>query len=307
MGLRLISKAISMQNFFDLYHINIGDGDLSLPFARFCKKPLLITLHSTWDNPYSREYFSLFNKQKNIFFVSISNIQRKILPDLNYVKTIYNGVDTNVFSFDDNGGNVIMWAGKAIPEKGADIVIDTVSQTTHTAKLFAILKKEQRDWFKEKVKIPLQQIEHKKQFSLSTNTTHTELVTYYQKSKLFLFPVMYEESFGLVLIEAMSCGTPIIAYAKGSIPEIVKDGVTGFIVNESPNDMRGDWVIKKTGIEGLIEAVEKIYSMPEKDYLTMRKACRKHVEEHFTVERMVEGYKRVYEKILSKDLSKVFS
>lgn len=102
------------------------------------------------------------------------------------------------------------------------------------------------------------------------------------------------------MIESMACGTPVVAFARGSVPEIIKDGETGFIVNPSDDDIRGNWIIKKTGIEGLCEAVERIYSMPEKQYLEMRKACRAHVEKHFTVERMVDEYEKVYEEILAK-------
>lgn len=296
--LALISKAISLQEKFDIYHINIGDGDLVLPFARFCKKPILITLHATWDSPYSREYFSLFKNQENILFVSISNAQRKILPDLNYIQTIYNGVDEGVFSFNPKGGDSIIWAGRAIPQKGADIVVNSVSNTSYNAKLFAIPKKEYEEWFEKSVILPLKQLTNRKQFSLSTTTSHEELIAHYQKSKLLLFPVMHEESFGLVLIEAMSCGTPVVAYARGAIPEIVKDGVTGFLVNESENDIRGDWIIKKTGIEGLKEAIERIYAMSEKEYLTMRKACRDRVEKNFTIERMTQEYTQVYKNIV---------
>ena len=98
----------------------------------------------------------------------------------------------------------------------------------------------------------------------------------------------------------MSCGTPVVTFAKGSIPEIIKDGETGFIINPSDDDIRGNWIIKKTGIEGLCEAVERIYSMPEDRYKEMRQACRVHVENNFTIEHMVDQYVEVYKEILAK-------
>ncbi|MBI5619392.1 glycosyltransferase, partial [Candidatus Gottesmanbacteria bacterium] len=109
----------------------------------------------------------------------------------------------------------------------------------------------------------------------------------------------WEEPFGLVMIEAMACGTPVIAYNRGSVAEIVKDGVTGFIIEDdnttnttnTANKPISQWVIKKKGIEGLVEAVKRIGEID-------RAACRKHVEEHFTVEKMVEGYEQVYNKLL---------
>jgi len=102
------------------------------------------------------------------------------------------------------------------------------------------------------------------------------------------------------MIEAMACGTPVVAYARGSVPEVIKDGETGFIVNSSEEDKRGDWIVKKTGIEGLCEAVEKIYAMPKNQYIEMRKNCRKHVENNFTVEKMVNNYEKVYREIIDK-------
>lgn len=105
-------------------------------------------------------------------------------------------------------------------------------------------------------------------------------------------------SFGLVMIGVMSCGTPVVAYARGSVPEVIKDGETGFIVNPSDEDKRGDWIIKKTGIEGLVEAVKRIYSMPENQYQQLRKNCRRHIENNFTAERMINDYVQVYQEIL---------
>jgi glycosyltransferase involved in cell wall biosynthesis len=98
----------------------------------------------------------------------------------------------------------------------------------------------------------------------------------------------------------MCTGTPIVAYARGAVPEIIQDGKTGFIVNPSADDIRGNWIVKKTGIEGLCEAVQRIYSMPKAEYLQMRKNCRAHIEKNFTLERMTNEYEKVYKKILKR-------
>lgn len=296
--LALISKAFSMQDNFDLFHINIGNGDIVLPFARFIKKPVLITLHYSLEEKYIKKYFDLFKDLPNLFYISTSNFQRKLLPNLNYISNIYHGVNPDIFQFSLNGGEGIMWAGRAVPEKGVDFALEVAKRTRRKLNLFATPKILYQDWFKnisEKInetKFP--------SISLVLNKDRFDLIKDFQNSKLFLFPIRWEEPFGLVLIEAMSCGTPIVAYARGSVPEIIKDGKTGFIVNPSDDDIRGDWIIKKTGVAGLVEAVEKIYSMPQEKYLLMRKACRDLVEEKFTTEIMAKNYIEVYKKITAK-------
>ena len=108
-------------------------------------------------------------------------------------------------------------------------------------------------------------------------------------------PINWEEPFGLVMAEAMSCGTPVIAYNRGSVPELIEDGVTGFIIDpdDSPRPGKGTWAIKKQGEEGLIEGLRRIGEIKRSD-------CRKRVEEMFSIEKMTENYVSLYEKILNR-------
>lgn len=295
--LALLSKAFSMQESFDVYHINIGDGDIALPFAPFVKKPILITLHYTQAADYINKYFSLFYHHTNVSFVSISNTQRKFFPDLNYAGTIYNGVEIEVFQFDKRGGEALMWAGRGVVEKGLEVVLEVVKQTGKKIKLFPLKKEGHLEWLDQQIALFKDQLSCR--VTVEFDKDRFKLINEYQTSKLFLFPLQWEEPFGLVLIESMACGTPVVAYARGSIPEIIKDGETGFIVNPSDSDIRGDWIIKKTGIEGLCEAVERIYSMTEKEYQKMRQNCRDLVEKSFSATKMAGGYIKVYEKLVT--------
>jgi glycosyltransferase involved in cell wall biosynthesis len=296
--LALISKAFSMQSEFDLYHINIGDGDIAMPFSPFVQRPILITLHHIYDTDYTREYFSFYEKQKNVFFVSASNAQRSILPELNYAATIHHGIDLEEYTFHPTGGNRIVWAGRAIPEKGPEIVIDVADKTKQEAILFGIMKEEFSYWVNEHILNKILLLNKDGKVKMEFDHERLSLIPYFQKSRLLLFPVQVEEAFGLVLIEAMACGTPVVAYARGSIPEIIEDGVNGYLVNPSNDDIRGDWVIKQPGIAGLCEAVDKIFSMSKKQYEEMRKACRSRVEKSFSVQRMIADYENLYEKII---------
>lgn len=295
--LALIAKAFQKEKAFDLYHVNIGAGEIVLPFASFVNKPIVITIHSTLNKSYTKKYFSLFKNLKNVYFISISNAQRRDVPFLNYYKTIYHGIDLSPFNFNPIGGDFIIWSGRAIPVKGADEVIKVAQITKNKTKLFALPHKDHLDWLEKEVATKIRERNKNVDLSLDFEVNRTILSEFYRKAKLFLFPLKWREPFGLVMIEAMACGTPVVAYARGSVPEIIKDGETGFIVNPSKEDVRGNWINKRAGIEGLIEAVERIYSLPEREYQKMRKNCRMHVERNFTVERMVDEYLKVYQQI----------
>lgn len=295
----LLSKAFSMQSQFDLYHSMIGNGEWILPFSRFTKKPIIVTMHGEITPYFFRLYYPIFKDLKNVHFVSISDSQRKPYPNLNYIKTIYHGIDTtNSFTFNEHGGEWIMWAGRGIPEKGPDTALSVAKRVRKNTKLFPIIKEDYLTWLQKEVLSRSSVRSQKFDVLMEFNLFRNELIPHYQHAKLFLFPVQLEEPFGLVMIESMACGTPVVAYARGSIPEIIKDGVTGFIVNPSDDDIRGDWVIKKTGIEGLVEAVKRIYSLKSDEYRQMRKNCREHAEKHFTVERMTNEYLDLYKKLM---------
>ena len=294
--LALLSRAFSQQEEFDLYHIHIGDGDIAIPFAPFVKKPILITLYHPTDERYAAEYFSLFKNNKNVFFVSPTDWQRKYLSSLPYVGTIYHGINGEEdFHFSPDGGNEMMWAGRAIPQKGLETILEVAKRVRKKVKLFAIPKKEHEEWFNGILK-EIDELKSSVPISIALNKDRLELNEHYQTSKLFLFPISWEEPFGLVMAESLACGTPVVAYAQGFVPEIIRDGETGFIVNLSEEDIRGNWIIKKTGIEGLCEAIERIYSMPDKEYEKMRKACRNHFEKNFTIEKMTKEYEKIYQK-----------
>lgn len=296
--LALLSKAFKMQDEFDIYHVNIGNGDVVLPFAPFVDKPILVTMHGSFiEKEYNKKYLSLFNNLKNIYFVSLSSVQRQPLPHLNYIDTIPHGIDAKRnWKFDASGGDHMVWAGRAIKEKGIDELRQVVKKTKRTLDLYPIIKNESPEWIRDI-------FEHRAKPIKSLNVYETlnrqELAKKYQKSKLLLFPICWEEPFGLVLIEALASGTPVVTYAKGSASEIIEDGVTGFIVNASPTEIKGDFIIKKTGIDGLCEAIERIYAMPDDDYREMRKACRQKVEKCFTVQKMVKRYIETYKKAIA--------
>ena len=184
--------------------------------------------------------------------------------------------------------------GKFIDPKGVTNAIKVSQATGSSLKIVGNVEDEK---FYDELVVPnlSDKIEVIGGISSEQSLTREQVRDLYENAMAFLFPINWEEPFGLVMIEAMSCGAPVIAYNRGSVSEVVRDGVTGFIIDPDDEDRpgKGSWIIKKQEIEGLIEAVKRIGEID-------RKACRKHVEENFSVDRMVENYEKVYRGILDK-------
>lgn len=316
---KLLSKGIDWSNFiYPLLHFTYtyeqikksGDYDIihghyslasdliSLAMAHLQDLPSVFTLHSPlYDKPKYDDRNKIFEYCKKLFFISISNKQRT-LP-LNYLDTIYHGIYTKDIHFSETStDNSLLWLGRIVPEKGLEYALTIAANLNKQITVVGRVDKENNknyEYFKEKCSTKLAKSNITFMQEIDANQKNEVML----KSKCFLFPIIWEEPFGLVIIESMATGTPVVAFAQGSVPEIIKDGETGYIVNVSNDDIRGDWLIKKTGIEGFQEAVEKIYSLPNHKYQEMRKACREHVEKNFTVERMVDKYEKVYQQIIA--------
>lgn len=253
--------------------------------------PTLYTLHDPLPTSDMFEYW-LFDRFPTHAFISISKSQQGSLAG-RFFDTVYNGIDTEKFTFSAGGGADFVSIGRLVPEKGHDQAIVAVKQAKAKLTIGTWITDVIKDSLYYKTKID-PEIDGK-DIQVSSLMQGDDLVKFYQHARALLFPIQWEEPFGLVMVEAMACGTPVIAYNRGSVPEIVKDGVTGFIVNATnPTNARNatnNFIIKKTGIEGLVEAIGRIGEID-------RAACRRHVEENFTIDRMVDGYERVYKKVL---------
>jgi len=282
------------KNEFDLIHFHTSPMIFSLPLTRRISIPKVFTLHDQFSQPYDR-IFDMYSSVTNNYYVSISYAQRKLLNYDGYISNIYHGLNLKEFPFqEDPQEKYLFFSGRFHPVKGLDIAILIAKKLNKQLLFTGQQSYSSLDYYQEKIKpfidkdqIQMQQLQNRK-----------ELTKFYSHAKMLLFPIQWEEPFGLVMIEAMACGTPVVAYTRGSVPEVIKDGETGFLVNPSDEDIRGNWIVKKTGIEGLSEAVMRVYAMSENDYKQLRRNCRAHVEKNFTVEKMVDEYEKVYEKIL---------
>ncbi len=269
---------------------------LAMPAAT----PIVITFH----DPIAPERFPALEKLHglgNVHFVSLSASQQNGVP-FPFAGVVPNGVDTTLFHPDTDlplHDHPFIMTGRIVEQKGFHDAIQAVGKTGNRLCIIgqSYDHNDAAKTYYEKQIVP--NIDNAR-IMMEPVVKPGHLVGHYQAAKALLFPIHWEEPFGLVMVEAMACGTPVIAYNRGSVSEIVKDGVTGYIVDPPETDvqqeqhrqMRGSWKIKAPGVDGIVEAMNRIGDIK-------RAACRKHVEDHFSLSRMVQGYEDVYKKIRS--------
>lgn len=264
------------QDQFDLIHSHAQY--LGLFFAEFARIPVIHTWHGSFypgEAPdEKRAVLAAFPKEK---IVSISNNQRGGMENLNYVKTVYNGIDLSLYPYKEKPeGNYLLWLGRIVEKKGPLDAIRVARKLNIPLKLVAAIDPVDRPYYETVIKPEIDgslitflgEIERGQEAQLYGNAIAT------------LYPITWHEPFGLVMAESMASGTPVVAYDIGSVSEIVKDKETGFVVDS------------RAGIDGLATAVQSIGTV-------RRAACRKRVEELFTKDTMISDYEAVYASLLS--------
>lgn len=237
--------------------------------------PTVYTLHDPLPPKGSFEYYQYRTFQGHRY-VSISDAQRKSDLALNFVATVYHGLDVSTFTFGSKDLGYMLFMGRLTRQKGLHSAIQAAIEANVSLEIGTNFPDhfEGDAYFEKEIKPFLDNpLIHEPGMVKDKNKQ-----ILYSKAKALLFPIEWEEPFGMVMIEAMASGTPVIAFNRGSVSEVVKDGVTGFIVDP------------KAGVAGLVKAIQKIGTIK-------REACRKHVIEHFSISSMVKGYEQVYAQI----------
>jgi len=250
---------IEYVNEFDLIHFHTGY--LHFPICRYLPVPHVTTLHGRLDLP---DLISVFDRFRNEPLISISNAQRRPLPWANWHSTIYHGLPKDLFAFQPNQGDYLAFLGRISPEKGADRAIEIAKRASMPLKIPAKIDRADKRYFKRDIEPLLTQSHVEWVGEISDHQKNEFLGNAYA----VLFPIDWPEPFGLVMIEAMACGTPVIAYDRGSVPEVMENGVTGFIVNE---------------IDHAVEAVGRVRDLS-------RAGCHDIFEKRFKASRMASDY-----------------
>jgi glycosyltransferase involved in cell wall biosynthesis len=262
-----ISEVFEHAQEFDLIHSHYDF--MALAYTRLVKTPVLTTIHG-FSSP---QIMPVYEKYRDGYFVSISDSDRA--PGLNYLATVYNGIDLALYPLRKTGGEDLIFIGRIHPDKGVHLAIETARQSGRRLLIAGILQ--DASYFEEKI-----------QPHLDDQIRYLGPVGVEEKNALFAqaFALLHlntiPERFGLVLAEANGAGVPVVAMDLGSCREVIQHGVTGFLVND---------------VAGAVKALEAVPSLQDI-------ACTTRVEERFSITTMVEAYARVYATIFELERAK---
>ena len=265
-----LEEVIDRANEFDVLHFHTDFHHF--PLSKRIGKAHLTTLHGRLDIP---DLVPLYRKFTDQPLVSISDNQRVHLPvNLNWLGTVYHGLPVDLFTKGEGKGDYVAFLGRISPEKRPDRAIEIARQAGLRLKIAAKIDEVDQAYYKKSI----QKLMKQPHVEFVGEIGEGEKNSFLGNAKALLFPIDWPEPFGMVMIEAMACGTPVIAYHNGSVPEIIDNGQSGFIVNT---------------IEEAVKALEKVE-------LLDRGRVRQLFEERFSVSSMTENYLRLYQNLIPK-------
>lgn len=263
-----LSQVYERASEFDIIHSHMGCA--ALPYGNLVKTPTIHTLHGVF-TPDNEKLYSHARQQP---FVSISDAQREPRLNLNCVATVYNGIDTSRYEFHPNPQDppYLAFLGRLSPEKGPHLAIAMAKRSGWHLKMAGKVDVVDVEYFEQEIKPHIDG----KQIEYLGEANHEQKCKLMGGAVATLFPITWREPFGLVMIESMVLGTPVIAMKLGSTPEVIAHGRTGFLCNS---------------VDECIAAIAQVAQLN-------RSACREHVLNHFSVQCMTDGYEAVYQKVL---------
>ena len=256
---------------YDLIHFHTDY--LHFPLARHWTATQVTTLHGRLDLP---ELGRIFSEYSEMPVISISDHQRLPLPMANWQGTVHNGIDETPYLFHPDAGRYLAFLGRICPEKGIEEAIEIAHRSGMELKIAAKIDNVDRAYYEEKIK---HLFDHPL-IDFIGEIRESEKSDFLGNAAALLFPIRWPEPFGLVMIESLACGTPVIAFGCGSVPEVLRHGVTGFIVDS---------------VNEALSAIPRLA-------LISRQRCRQIFDERFSASIMTEGYLDIYRQLLARKL-----
>lgn len=260
-----ISHCFEQARRFDLIHNHFDF--LPLSYSGLVETPVVTTIHG-FSSPRILPVYGKYNRRAH--YVAISDADR--CAGLDYIATIHHGIDLSQFTFRSDPGDYLLFFGRIHHDKGAREAVEIARRSRRRLILAGVVQ--DRDYYDRDIAPAVDG----DRIVYIGNVGPTERDRLLGGARCLLHPINFDEPFGLSVVEAMACGTPVIACRRGSMPEVIEDGVTGYLVDN---------------LDAAVEAVGRVDALE-------RWACRRHVERQFGVERMVDDYLRVYAQILGK-------
>ncbi|WP_075603137.1 glycosyltransferase family 4 protein [Saccharicrinis aurantiacus] len=257
-----ISNLMEQADQFDIIHNNFDF--LPLSYSRLIKTPIVTTIHG-FSSPKIIPVYKKYNNSSH--YISISDSDRN--PDLKYTATVYNGININEFIFKGEPDDYLLFFGRIHPDKGTYEAIKIAKKTKRKLIIAGFIQ--DQEYFNQKVKPYI----NNEDIVYVGNSGPTQRLELLSQACALLHPISFNEPFGLSVIEAMACGTPVIAFNKGSMPELILHEKTGFLV---------------TNIDEAVDATAQIHDINRGD-------CTKWVASMFSQQKMIEGYLKVYNQI----------
>jgi len=274
-NLLLLDQVYACADDFDIIHFHI---DLShFPLFRSVAERTVTTLHGVLTSPDLHPFYRHFSEMP---LVSISHAQRAPMPPVNWVATVHHGMPKDLYRpYLEGGGEYLAFVGRISPEKGVETAIDIAERAQMPLKIAAKVDNFDREYFDARVK-PRLSIRYVEFVGEANDREKNALLG---GARAMLFPIAWPEPFGIVMIEAMACGTPVIAFSCGSVPEVLDQGVTGLIVENAEQGAR---------------AVQRAVTLD-------RKLIRRRFEQRFTVEQMTAKYLELYARLLDSRMGAI--
>ncbi|APA89843.1 glycosyltransferase family 4 protein (plasmid) [Paraburkholderia sprentiae WSM5005] len=270
--LRQLARVIRDAHHFDIVHFH-GEP-LHFPCAERLPCRSLTTLHGRL---LPHDHGPLFREFARVPVVSISASQRRPVPWANWQGTVHHGLPLGEFEFQPMAGSYLLFLGRMMPEKGPDLAIDIARRSGLPLKIAAKIHAGERDYFREHIDPLLRRSSGFTEYLGEVGgLARRQLIA---NARALLLPIQWDEPFGMVIIEALACGTPVIAFRRGAVPELLEDGVSGLIVDNV------DEAVRAVGRVGGIE----------------RGACRRAFERRFTAARMTDDYLTIYDTLLARE------